>query len=138
MSKERDEILLTSFPDASRGNLFVGEAARQIPFPIKRFYVLTDIPSRETVRGGHAHKRMEQVMFCVRGSCLMRMDDGENKWTVLLDTPSTGIRIRSNIWHDFTECSKDTVVLVVASEYYDEVDYIRDYEAFLRLVTKGA
>ncbi len=130
-------IPLKLFADNARGNLYVGEAERDIPFPIKRFYIISDIPSRDVVRGGHAHRKIEQVMFCAKGSCTVRMDDGTKKWEVALTTPKEGLYIGAGVWHDFTDCSRDCVVLMVASDYYDEADYIRDYPAFVEFLKEA-
>ncbi len=135
MRKKQDNtITLQSFSDKARGDLYVGEAKRNIPFQVKRFYVITHIPDSKVIRGAHAHRKIEQVMFCVRGSCLVRMDDGKKKWEVRLTRPEEGLYIGSGIWHDFTGCSPDTVILMVASGYYSETDYIRDYPAFLKFI----
>lgn len=119
-----DEIILQQIPDAARGNLFIGEVQKHIPFPIKRFYFVTDISHKQVVRGGHAHKTLEQAMFCIRGSCTVRFDDGKRRWETKLSVPEKGVRVRPLVWHDFTDCSSDCVVFVVASESYNAADYI--------------
>ena len=88
------------------------------------------------VRGRHSHKRLEHVMVCVSGSCDFIVDDGFSRETVHLDSPTVGLHLKSNIWREFTNFSPDCVVMVIASEHYDEADYIRNYEEFLRSIGK--
>ena len=129
------EIVLQSVLDKVKGNLFVGEVQKQIPFPIKRFYVIRDVPSSEIDRGMHAHKNLEQVLFCLNGSFELGLDDGQKKWEVFMDDPSKGEFIGKGIWRSMSNFSKDCVLLVVASEHYNESDYIRDYDAFLKYIS---
>jgi len=131
-----DEIILKSVVDDLRGNLYVGEARKQIPFDMKRFYVISGIPDFEAVRGGHAHRTLEQVIFCLSGSFLLHMDDGQKKWKTFMDNPSKGARIRKKVWHSMSNFSKDCVILVVASEHHDESDYIRNYNDFLKYISE--
>ena len=131
-----DEIILHSVIDAERGNLYMGEAEKQIPFSIRRFYVIRGIPDFEDVRGQHAHKTLEQVIFCLNGSFELHMDDGQKKWNIVMDDPSKGIRFRKMVWHSMTNFSKDCIILVVASEYHDESDYIRNYNDFLKYISE--
>jgi dTDP-4-dehydrorhamnose 3,5-epimerase-like enzyme len=116
-----------------RGHLFVLENSRNIPFDIKRVYYLTDtLPG--VPRGFHAHKQLLQVAVCVSGSCLMKMDDGVQKDEVRLDKPNKAIFIDKMIWHEMHEFSSDCVLLVLANDFYDEQDYIRDYSVFMELI----
>lgn len=116
-----------------RGQLIALEGKMNIPFEIKRVYYLTgtkpDVP-----RGFHAHKELEQVAVCVSGKCRMIMDDGHYKEEAWLDSPSKAIRIGKMIWHEMHDFSGDCVLLVLANEYYDENDYIRNYSDFIGLV----
>ena len=82
-------------------------------------------------RGHHAHKALQQVLICVHGSCRIRIDDGKEQETVLLDQPDTGLYIPNAIWREMFDFSSDAVLMVLASEPYSESDYIRDYEDFL-------
>ena len=86
------------------------------------------------MRGRHAHKKLEQVIVCVSGSCDFILDNGQERAMVCLDNPAQGLYIKHNIWREFTNFSKDCVVMVLASEHYDESDYIRNYEEFLRSI----
>lgn len=113
-----------------RGHLTVLEANKNIPFDIKRVYYLTDTLAG-VPRGFHAHKELEQVAVCVSGKCRMILDDGQRKEEIWLDSVSKAIRIEKMIWHEMHDFSPDCVLLVLASEHYDEADYIRNYQDFL-------
>lgn len=116
-----------------RGHLNVLENSRNIPFDIKRVYYLTGtLPG--VPRGFHAHKQLRQIAVCVSGSCKMKMDDGTQREEVLLDTPSKAIFIDKMIWHEMHEFSSGCVLLVLADDFYDEQDYIRDYSVFMELI----
>lgn len=119
-----------------RGHLVALEGSRNIPFAIKRVYYLTDTQPG-VPRGFHAHKALEQIAVCVAGQCRMIMDNGNEREAVLLDTPNRAIRIGKMIWHEMHDFSSDCVLLVLASEHYDEQDYIRDYSEFKRLLTNA-
>lgn len=116
-----------------RGQLSVLEAQKNIPFSIRRVYYLTNMKP-DVPRGFHAHKKLEQVAVCVAGECCMLLDDGNNKEKVLLDSPTKAIRIEPMVWHEMHDFSADCVLLVLASEHYDESDYIRDYSAFVGMI----
>lgn len=116
-----------------RGHLTVLEANKNIPFDIKRVYYLTDTLAG-VPRGFHAHKELEQVAVCVSGKCRMILDDGQRKEEIWLDSVSKAIRIEKMVWHEMHDFSSDCVLLVLASEYYDEDDYIRGYSDFLGCV----
>lgn len=113
-----------------RGHLTVLEANKNIPFDIKRVYYLTDTLAG-VPRGFHAHKELEQVAVCVSGKCRMILDDGQRKEEIWLDSVSKAIRIEKMIWHEMHDFSPECVLLVLASEHYDEADYIRNYQDFL-------
>jgi dTDP-4-dehydrorhamnose 3,5-epimerase-like enzyme len=116
-----------------RGHLVVLENSRNIPFDIKRVYYLTDT-LQGVPRGFHAHKQLLQVAVCVSGRCLMKMDDGKQKDEVWLDAPNKAIFIDKMIWHEMHEFSPDCVLLVLANDFYDEQDYIRDYSKFMESI----
>ena len=112
-----------------RGSLIALEENKNIPFELKRVYYI--FGTREKVRRGyHAHKQLNQVAVCLSGSCKMLLDDGVEKQTVVLDRPEQGLIIREMIWHEMFGFSKDCVLMVIASELYDEDDYIRSYKKF--------
>lgn len=119
----------------ARGQLVALEEMRDIPFEVKRVYYIYD--TKEKVRRGyHAHKALEQILICIHGSCKILLDDGEEKKVVFLERPYEGLYVANNIWREMYDFSKDAVLLVLASEYYDENDYIRDYDKFLETVRK--
>lgn len=116
-----------------RGTLIAIEQFKDVPFEIKRVYYMYD--TVESVRRGyHAHKNLKQILICVSGECKILLDNGYEKESVLLDSPNKGLYIESNIWREMYDFSKDAVLMVLASEYYDESDYIRDYEQFIEYV----
>ncbi len=119
-----------------RGNLIVLEQEKTVPFQIKRLYYIYGT-SAGVSRGFHAHRKLEQLAVCVAGKCRMLLDDGINQQDVWLDTPQEGILIESMIWHEMHDFSSDCVLLVIASEHYDESDYIREYSKF-KEVTSNA
>ena len=114
-----------------RGNLSVGEFERSVPFPPKRYFLVFEVPSKE-VRGEHAHKRCDQFLICVRGSCAVVVDDGTHRRQLTLDRPNLGLHIPAGVWGIQYKYSADAVLLVFASDYYDPGDYIRSYPEFQR------
>lgn len=120
-----------STPDI--GSLSFFEAERDIPFPIKRIYYIHNVP-KNTQRGAHAHKTLKQLLFCPFGSINILLDNGTEKEEVTLDTPSMGLVLESCIWRDMTWLEENSVLCVAASDYYDEDDYIRDYDEFMEYV----
>jgi dTDP-4-dehydrorhamnose 3,5-epimerase-like enzyme len=114
-----------------RGSLVSIEANKHIPFDVKRVYYIYGTKQGES-RGFHAHKNLQQLAVCVAGRCYMFIDDGINKESVCLDSPSRGLLIGNNVWREMRDFSDNCVLLVLASEHYDESDYIRDYSEFKR------
>ena len=113
-----------------RGQLVALEEFKDIPFQIKRVYYMYDTGA-DIVRGHHAHKSLEQILICIHGSCKVLLDNGIEKKVVPLEKPYEGLYIASNIWREMYDFSEDAVLMVLASELYDESDYIRDYDEFL-------
>lgn len=118
-----------------RGSLVSLEGERIIPFDIKRVYYIYGT-NEDTSRGFHAHKSLQQLAVCVSGKCQMVLDDGNQRESAWLDSPQKAILIGDLIWREMHEFSADCVLLVLASEYYDESDYIRDYQEFLQQVSR--
>jgi UDP-2-acetamido-3-amino-2,3-dideoxy-glucuronate N-acetyltransferase len=116
-----------------RGSLTVGEFDRSIPFPVKRYFIVFDVPSMET-RGEHAHRECHQFLICVRGSCAVVADDGTHRQEFVLNSPDLGIHLPPMVWGIQYKYSADAVLLVYASHYYDSADYIRNYAEFRQLV----
>lgn len=116
-----------------RGQLIALEECRDIPFEVKRIYYMYD--TKEGVRRGfHSHKNLEQILVCIHGNCKVLLDNGQEKEEVLLDMPYEGLYVGNDIWREMYDFSEDAVLLVLASEYYNEEDYIRDYQKFLTSV----
>lgn len=116
-----------------RGSLVALEAEKTVPFIIKRVYYI--FGTKEGVsRGFHAHKQLKQVAVCVTGKCRMILDNGHTRVDTWLDSPTKGLIIDEMVWREMYDFSDDCVLLVLASEHYDESDYIRDYEEFLRCI----
>lgn len=113
-----------------RGNLTVAEALNHVPFDIRRAYWVYDVPGGES-RGGHAHKRLKQLLIALSGSFTVTLDDGHERQTFLLNHPWQGLVIETGIWRTLDDFSSGAVCLVLASEPYEEEDYIYDYQEFL-------
>lgn len=116
-----------------RGSLISLEANKSIiPFEIKRVYYIFNTQT-EVVRGLHAHKKLHQLLICVSGSCKIILDNGLKKEAVELNSPIKGLLIKPITWRKIYDFSSDCVLMVLADNYYDESDYIRDYQEFLKL-----
>ncbi len=117
-----------------RGGLVALQQNQNIPFEIKRVYYIYGTPEK-TRRGYHAHKALEQVAVCVKGACSFLLDNGREKLVCQLDSPTIGLYIGNNIWREMYDFTEDCVLMVLASELYDEADYIREYNQFLQAVS---
>lgn len=116
-----------------RGQLVSLEEFADIPFRIKRVYYMYDtVP--DVHRGKHSHKELEQILICIHGSCKVLLDNGKEKKIVPLEKPYEGLYIAHNMWREMYDFSEDAVLMVLASEIYDESDYIRDYGEFLKIM----
>ena len=113
------------------GRLVALQKGEDFPFEIKRVYYIWGT-AHDLIRGKHAHRALQQVAVCISGSCDFILDDGHKRETVHLDNPAQGLFMPEYIWGEFTNFSPDCVVMVLASEYYDESEYIRDYDTFLK------
>ena len=120
----------------NRGQLVALEEFKDIPFEIKRVYYMYD--TEEGVRRGfHAHKSLEQILICIHGSCKILLDNGSEKKEISLEKPYEGLYVANNIWREMYDFSPDAVLLVLASDIYSELDYIRNYDEFLDFVKEG-
>lgn len=125
---KRVELITIPKIEDTRGNLAVLEKDG-VPFEIKRVYYLYDVPS-DSFRGGHAHKEQVELLIAVSGSFEVVLDDGEQKQTVMLNKPNIGLLIPTMIWRELQNFSSGAVCLVLASDTFDEADYIREYDRF--------
>ena len=122
-------VQLSKIHNGRSGNLTVVQPGANFPFEIKRAYYLYDVPSGAT-RGGHAHRQLYQLLVAASGSIEVVLDDGENKRTVFMNRPDVGLLVVPGIWRELQEFSSGAICLVMASESFDEADYIRTYAAF--------
>jgi hypothetical protein len=126
-------VSLKRIVDDRDGSLCIMEAGKDIPFEIKRVYYIGNLENASSVRGKHAHRKLRQAIFCVSGSFVLRLDDGSVRQDVHLWRDNVGVLLEPGLWHEMRDFSSGCILLVVASDYYDEADYIRDYDEFLRL-----
>lgn len=119
-----------------RGNLTVAESMKDIPFHTQRVYWVYDVPSGEC-RGGHAHKQCKEFIIAVSGSFTVTLDDGQQKNTFLLNHPYQGLLVDTGVWRTLDDFSSGAVCLVLASEPFEEEDYIRRYDDFIRYLRQN-
>lgn len=110
------------------------EEHTEIPFQIKRVYYMYDT-GIGVRRGYHAHKKLEQILICIHGSCKIHLDDCKETKEIVLDKPYEGLYISNSIWREMYDFTEDAVLMVLASEIYDESDYIRDYQEFATMMS---
>ncbi len=122
----------------ARGSLVALEIGMEkaVPFDIKRVYYIYET-GEGVSRGFHAHRNLKQVAICVAGKCRMVLDNGKNREDTWMSSPTQGLLIESMIWREMHDFSRDCVLLVLASEHYDESDYIRNYETFAGLAERA-
>lgn len=114
----------------ARGSLSVGEVASELPFAPARYFVVYGVPSAE-LRGEHAHRRCQQFLICVHGSCRVLLDDGRKRCELTLDRPDVGVHMPEMVWGTQYRYSADAVLLVFASRVYEADDYLRTYDDFI-------
>ena len=127
-------VKLKSFNDFPDGNLVIAEAKKNVPINIKRVYVINKLFNLKSKRGHHAHKQLEQIIFCVNGSFKIKLDDGKDKQVILMNDPAVGIILGKELWHEMFSFTSDCVIMVLANGYYKESDYIRNYDDFLKYI----
>ena len=129
------KIIKLSKHHRPQGNLTVVENGKDVPFDVKRVYYLYDVPGGAS-RGGHAHRELSQLIVAVSGCFSLTLDDGENKRVFRLNRSNCGVYIAPGIWRVLDDFSSGSVCLVLASEKYDESDYIYDYDEFVNYKSK--
>lgn len=117
-----------------RGALVALESEKNVPFKVERIYYIYGTKPGVN-RGFHAHKTLTQLAICIAGECLMTLDNGNEREDILLNSPTQGLLIDAMIWHEMHNFSSDCVLVVLANDYYDEDDYIRDYSSFKKWVS---
>ena len=117
-----------------RGSLISLEENINVPFAIKRVYFIYDTEDK-VIRGNHAHHTLEQILVCVHGSCVILLSDGIESKSIYLRRPNCGLYIPPKIWHEMSSFSEGAVLMSLASDFYKEDDYIRDYNKFISLVS---
>lgn len=135
MKKLIETVQLQDFSD-SRGQLLVTEFYSELGVVAKRIYILSNVPD-SAQRGGHAHKELKQIFFCLQGSFQMKVSDGASNETVLMSPDTPGVFLRSGLWRDLNSFSPDAICLVIASEPYDPGDYIGNFDEYLSWRTKA-
>lgn len=133
--KNIELIELISHGD-NRGSLIALEKEHNVPFDIKRVYYIYDT-KRGVPRGFHAHQDLEQLLICVSGSCKIKVDNGKEQEVYELNTPEQALYIGKMIWREMYDFSQGCVLMVIASQYYDSEEYIRDYDKFIEMVNGG-
>ena len=132
------EVKRYTFPPHGddRGQLVAIEENKDLPFDVKRvYYIYETLPGVR--RGFHAHRNLQQILLCVSGSCKIHLDNGKETAEVLLDKPNEGLYIANDMWREMYDFTPGAVLLVLASEHYDEADYIRNYDDFIKLVREN-
>jgi dTDP-4-dehydrorhamnose 3,5-epimerase-like enzyme len=136
LAKEKSLVEIITYDFKIRGDergSLIAIENKDVPFDIKRVYYIFDTRNGVT-RGLHAHKTLRQVLVCVNGSCKILLDNGLEKESVTLDEASRGLLVDAMVWHEMYDFSSDCVLLALASDFYDENDYIRDYNNFIDLI----
>lgn len=129
-------IEFETIANEKQGCLSFFEAKKDIPFLIKRIYYIYEVPVG-TTRGMHAHKNLQQILWCPYGEIEIILDDGKEKNSYLIDSPEKALLVLNGYWRDMIWKKEGSVLCVAASDYYNEKDYIRDYDEFLKYVEEG-
>ena len=133
--KPYELINLKAYEDA-RGNLIAFEKGANCPFEVKRCFCIYDTKEADTVRGAHANRRSEFLLIVIHGSCKVRIDTGKKKDEVLLNSPKTALYLDKMVWKEMFDFSEGAVLMVLSNEKYDETEYIREYDKFLKEVVR--
>ncbi len=126
------QLIVNECHSSEKGSLFVFESLKTVPFDIKRVFFIKDVP-HNCRRGQHAHKTVKQFVTCLAGTCKFILDDGKSKQTIHLSSSSQGLYIDIRIWGEMYDFSPDCILMVLASDFYDPEEYVRDYQTFLSI-----
>ena len=132
----KTRLLYFNIKGDERGSLVALEQYNEIPFELKRVCYIFGTKT-DCSRGFHAHKKLEQILVCVSGSCDILVSNGRERKSIHLNKPNQGLYIGPMLWREMMNFTIDCVLLVFASEYYDEMDYIRDYKEFISMVSQN-
>ena len=127
------EVISIGIVHNEKGNISVLENSSNLPFNVKRIYYLYDVPAGAE-RGGHAHHELQQYIIAASGSFSIVLDDGKSKREIFLNHPNVALYIKQGIWREMNNFSSGSICLVLASHIYDESDYIRDYDDYLKYI----
>ena len=131
----QDKLLKMEINKDKRGSLIALENLKTVPFEIKRVYYIYDTKP-DVDRGGHAHTNLEQILIMMDGACEVLLDNGKEKKSIILNRPDVGLYIGKNMWREMKNFSYGAKLLVLASDFYDEKEYIRSYDEFLRIINE--
>jgi len=126
-------LSVSAIKDGYDGTISIAEASKSIPFEIKRVYYIYNLVHHDNVvRGKHAHKKLQQALFCINGSCSIALNDGTKQQEIELTEPNRGIYMGPCVWNTMSHFRNNCILLVFASDFFSEEDYIRDFNEFLR------
>lgn len=132
--KNSGYVKLKRIVDDRDGCLCIISGQLDIPFEIKRVYYINSLDITSSIRGKHAHHKLRQVIFCISGSFTLMLDDGEKQQEIRMWQDNIGVILDPMLWHTMYNFSIGCVIMVIASDYYDEKDYIRNYDEFIKLI----
>lgn len=136
MKRKNSLIQLLQIPEVFDDcYLYFAQTPDHIPFKIKRIYYIINSDVK-LPRGLHAHKKTQQVIFCISGSIKLILDNGKKREEIVIDQPNTGVFLDKMIWHEMIDFKRNTILLIIASEKFDPADYIRQYEEFKKRARK--
>lgn len=130
-------LTLPIFEDTRGSILISSEFEKHIPFSVKRMYYITGFSKSKEARGNHAHKNINQAIFCLQGQFRLGLDDGTTYQKIWMRNPSYGVLLGPKLWHNMSRFSKDCVIMVLASDEYNEADYLRSYEEFKKYIEQN-
>lgn len=130
-------IKLQTFSDEPDGDLTIGEVGKQIPFKIKRFYFTNRLHHPGAIRGKHTHYKAQQIIICLSGYFTLHLDDGKSQQVIIMDNHTWAVKLGPMLWHEMTGFSRNCTILTVSDSLYEEADYIREYQKFLKILKQN-